>query len=223
MRRVRLRLPWVMMEMVAPFANQKVLAQTIIPAEARPGPVPEEAYHANRQGRVAACADVVAVSTHLRKPAVLLSRRTRTPMKGHWWVQGGTISCYTPVDCFLQWAFLRECGLLPRSLAKFTDFKFARMLRRRKVPKALHTVVRAFAVPCLLGVYRVPLNELPDAFAPVGLGIIKKSLVPKIGHDKDHDQIRWATERDIRRDTKLHAYVRHIVLRAFEVYREYFA
>lgn len=220
MRRIRIRLPWVLMETVSLFAKQKVLAETIIPADACPGWVEPEVFQPYARGKPRVCADVVSISTHLGKPTVLLSRRKGKPMKGHWWVQGGGISGYVPVDRFLQWAFLRECGLLPAAPDDLTDFKFA-----MKIMKDLSAFpdTRRFRVPCLIGVYRAPLNELPDAFVPVGLGIIKKSLVPKIGHDRDHDQIRWATEYEIRRDKHLHPYVQHIVLRAFKVFREYFA
>lgn len=215
----RVRLPWVLMEDVSFFTEQQVLSETHVPLEAEPGPVASEHYRGYRKGRVVACADVVSISNHMEDPMVLLSRRTRAPMQGEWWVQGGTMSCYTSIDRFLQWAFLRECDLLPLPADQLNDFQFMRRFVHN--PKSI-PVACGYDVPCLIGVYRVPLNELPDAIAPVGLGVIKKSLVPKIGHDADHDRIRWATERDIRRDTTLHPYVRHISLRALKIYKEYF-
>lgn len=152
--------------------------------------VPSENYEAYRSGLDSACADVVVCSIKKdREPVVLLSKRSRgKPFGGKWWIHGGALHCYRPVEEFLTERVEKECGLTPRIMALVA---IARTCSYKVVGSTLQ--------PCFLGL--------------VDYGDLSKAIV-----DCDHEAMKAFTKEEYQRllPRETHWYVNGVTMAAID-------
>lgn len=187
----------------------------IAPAATRSG-VSGEDYNRYRKGLTSQCADIVLVAERDGEPKVPLIKRARPPFGDCWWIMGGVVFNYRPVQQFLLWKAHTECGLTAKTLPEFID-EYA-------LADNAYSCGNIHVVGCL-GAYRTAAEDLDDPERVCDtvnlcyMGIILGDQ--EIRYDRDHTNARWASldgERPMGVQCG-HWYPEHVGRRALEIYR----
>lgn len=184
----------------------------VAPGATRSG-VTAEAYHAYRTGLASACADVVLVAERDGQPKVPLIRRARPPFGDCWWIMGGVVFNFRPVQQFLLWKAHTECGL---TQATIDDFVAEHALHDHT-----YSCGGVHIVGCL-GVYRTPAEDTTDPARVCDtinlcyMGIIQGDQ--EIRYDQDHTNCRWMSAEDLTAGSCGYWYPEHVARFALGVY-----
>ncbi len=192
-----------------PITHQRT---RVAPGATRSG-VAAEAYHAYRIGLASACADIVLVGERGGKPCVPLIRRARPPFGDCWWIMGGVVFNFRPIQQLLLWKAHTECGL---TSAPISEFVYANALS-----DTAYSCGNILIVGCL-GVYRTPAEDTTDPTKVCDtvnlcyMGIIQGDQ--EIRYDKDHTNCRWMSAEDLTAGSCGYWYPEHVARRALDVY-----
>lgn len=183
-----------------------------IPPEATRAGVSGDVYDAYRLGLASACADVVLVMEVDGEPRVPLIRRARPPFGGCWWIMGGVIFNFRPVQQFLAWKVYRECGLEDLSLDEF--------VQAHNLADDQYSCGDVEIIGCL-GVCRTAaedtVGKVCDTVNLCYMAIYRGTQ--ELHHDKDHTSVRWVGEKDLQPGFCGHWYPEWAATRAIEIYR----
>lgn len=190
-------------------ANHRVVR---IPSAATRVGVPGNVYDGYRLGLACACADVVLVrEAPGGLPHVPLLRRARPPFEGYWWLMGGAIFNFRPIQHFLMWKVYRECGL--------EDVEIEEFVQKHALADTQYSCEDLDIVGCL-GVCRTAaedtVGKVCDTTNFCYMGIYRGDR--ELYHDKDHSDIRWVAERDLTPGSYGHWYPEWAVSRALRIY-----
>jgi ADP-ribose pyrophosphatase YjhB (NUDIX family) len=196
---------------LAPFGVKKEVG---IPASATRKGVKVEAYDDYRLGLGAACADTVIVKDVDGTPRVPLIRRAQPPFGGTWWIMGGVIFNFRPVEHFLLWKVHRECGLETCAIDEFVQ-KYD-LADDQCSCNGIHMVG-------YLGFVRTAADDtvdprkVCDTFNVCGMTVIHGNT-QELYHDKDHSAIRWVSMEELTPGSCGHWYPEWAARKALEVY-----
>lgn len=182
----------------------------IAPGATRAG-VPAEDYHRYRKGLASKCTDIVLVAERDGQPKVPLIKRARPPFGDCWWIMGGVVFNYRPMQQFLLWKAHTECGLTSATMEEF--------IAEHELADDAYSCGNIHVVGCL-GEYRTAAEDTDDhervcdTVNSCYMGIILGDQ--EIRYDKDHTNARWASDRDI--EPCGHWYPEHVARRALTIY-----
>lgn len=184
----------------------------VAPGATRQG-VSAEAYHAYRTGLAAACADVVLVAERERCARVALLRRARPPFGDCWWIMGGVVFNYRPIQQFLLWKAHTECGLTTLGIDEF--------VAQNRLDDCRYSCGDVHIVGCL-GAYRTAAEDTTDPTRVCDtINLCYMALFTGTGelrHDRDHTNARWASFADLEREPCGYWYPEHVARRALAIY-----
>lgn len=186
----------------------------VAPGATRTG-VPAEDYHRYRKGLASKCADIVLVAERDGQPKVPLIKRARPPFGGCWWIMGGVVFNYRPIQQFLLWKAHTECGLTSATLEEF--------LAEHELADDTYSCGNIHVVGCL-GEYRTAAEDTEDpervcdTVNSCYMGIIQGDQ--EIRYDKDHTNTRWTSLAELADGTCGYWYPEHVARRALSIYRQ---
>jgi ADP-ribose pyrophosphatase YjhB (NUDIX family) len=173
-----------------------------------------EAYDGYRTGLVGACADIVLLRDG-ENPAVPMIYRKNPPFGGTWWIMGGAVHNFRLVHHFLLFKALTEGGILK-------DVKNASEFYAKYDLTADDWSLGGVNVIGLMGLYRTPAEDqtgtgkVCDTINQCYLGLLDQGT--EVWHDKDHDQVRWFTFKDLLEASDMHWYPRRVAMLALEAF-----
>lgn len=184
----------------------------IAPGATRAG-VSAEDYHRYRKGLASQCADIVLVAQRDRQPKVLLIKWARPPFGACWWIMGGVVFNYRPVQQFLLWKAHTECGL--------TSVKLEEFIHEHALADDAYACGNVHIVGCL-GTYRTAAEDTEDPERVCDtvnlcyLGIVLGDQ--EIRYDQDHTNCRWSSEGELTEGSCGYWYPEHVARRALQIY-----
>lgn len=184
----------------------------VAPGATRCG-VAAETYHGYRLGLASACADVVLVAERGGQPKVPFLKRARPPFGDCWWIMGGVVFNYRPIQQFLLWKAHTECGI---TKAKIDEFVAEHALDDRQ-----YSCGDVHIVGCL-GAYRTPAEDTTDpAFVCDTINLCYMGVLTgtqEIRYDTDHTNARWMSTSELIAGSCGYWYPEHVARRALDIY-----
>lgn len=203
----------ILAQQPAPFPIAHHLTK-IAPGATRLG-VPADDYHKYRKGLTSQCADVVLVAERGGEPKVPLIKRARPPFGECWWIMGGVVFNYRPIQQFLLWKAHTECGLTVEKLDEF--------IQSHGLADDAYSCGSVHIVGCL-GTYRTAAEDTVDperVCDTVNLCYMALFLGDEeIRYDKDHTNCRWARVEELAEGSCGYWYPEHVARRAIRIYHE---
>ena len=95
------------------WRKERLMLPPVAPPEGITQGVPGDVYNAYRRGRDSACVDIMLCTrSPLGSAAVLLSKRaSNVCFANKWWMYGGALGSYEPIEEFLAGRVEKECGI----------------------------------------------------------------------------------------------------------------
>ncbi|MDP3770467.1 MAG: hypothetical protein Q8R40_06045 [bacterium] len=168
-------------------------------------------YDAWRLGLTTACADVVLVQEREGRIQVPFIWRKNPPFANCWWIMGGAIFNFRPIQQFLLYKIFAEGGM---QTGTFDEFLATHQIHDRQYSaEGIHIVGP-------LGVYRTAAEDTDesgkvcDTINLCYMGTIPSDM--QIRHDDAHKGVRWCGITEL--NDLGHWYPEHVAKRALHIY-----
>ncbi len=186
-----------------------------VPSCVTPG-VGQTTYNGYRLGLTSACVDIVLVQHIDGALTVPMVKRAKAPFGNTYWIMGGALHAFRPVNQFILWRAARECGLDPEGLG-IDEF-----VLRYKLDADTQSAL-GINIIGPLGLYRTPAEDTPEGSACDTLNLCLLGYYNGdrgLYHDRDHAGIRWFRENELRPGACGHWYPEHVGRRALAIMRD---
>lgn len=147
------------------------------------------------------------------QPKVPLIRRARPPFGDCWWIMGGVVFNFRPIQQFLLWKVRTECGLTEATIDEF--------VAEHALDDHAYSCSDVHIVGCL-GTYRTPAEDTTDPTRVCDtinlcyMGVLTGDQ--EIRHDTDHTNARWMDTDGLIAGSCGSWYPEHVARVALDIY-----